>query len=110
MPRGGSRPGAGRKKGSKVVRTSELAIKAGAEGLSPVELLLGIVRDENQSLVFRAQCAGIVLPYVTPRLANVQIERKTDNRVLQELLEKIRDEKRTIDLAPSAPPLLSAPA
>jgi hypothetical protein len=93
-----------------MTKTATLAVEAGAEGLSPVELLLGIVRDENQSLTFRAQCAGIVLPYVTPRLANVQIERKSDNRVLQELLEKIRDEKRTIDHAPSTPPLLSAPA
>lgn len=102
MPKGGSRPGAGRPKGSKMTKTATLAVEAGNNGLSPIELLLGIVRDENQPVTFRAQCAGIVLPYVTPRLANVQIERKSNNGVLQKLLEDIRVHQAV----PVASPLL----
>jgi hypothetical protein len=87
-----------------MTKTATLAVQAGADGLSPVELLLGIVRDENQSLTFRAQCAGIVLPYVTPRLANVQIERKPNNQVLAQILERMerikQDDRMVIDQEP----------
>ncbi|MBV8548294.1 MAG: hypothetical protein JO126_02415 [Alphaproteobacteria bacterium] len=89
-----------------MTKTATLAIEAGAEGLSPVELLLGIVRDENQSLTFRAQCAGIILPYVTPRLANVQIERKPNNAVLDKLLAEIKAHQAVPVPAVSSSPLL----
>jgi hypothetical protein len=101
MPRGGKRPGAGRPKGSNITKTSELAVKAGTEGLTPVELLLGIVRDETQTLAFRAQCAGIVLPYVTPRLASVTIERKPNSELLERLFQQMKkDGKLVIDQKP----------
>jgi hypothetical protein len=101
--RGGKRIGAGRPKGSKTKKTAELAVKAGAEGLTPVELLLGIVRDETQTLAFRAQCAGIVLPYVQPRLASVTVERKTNTEFLEKLLQRARDDgKMVIDQKPIA--------
>lgn len=104
MPRGGSRAGAGRPRGSKVKKTAELALQAGAEGLSPVELLLGIVRDENQPLTFRAHCAGIVLPFVTPRLAAVTIERKSNSDLIQQLIDKAKADGKLL------PPLIEQKA
>jgi hypothetical protein len=44
-------------------------MKAGAAGLSPVEYLLGIMRNEELALPLRLDAAKSVAPYTNPRLA-----------------------------------------
>lgn len=69
---GGARPGAGRPKG-KPNRTNaerEAAIKA--SGLTPLDYLLSVLRDEAKAPEMRVDAAKAAAPYVHPRLASVE--------------------------------------
>ena len=70
--RGGKRPGAGRPKGSKnkVILARQTAIAD--SGLSPVEYMLNIVRDEGQKQEARLEAAKAVAPYIHPRLQSIE--------------------------------------
>lgn len=79
--RGGRRPGSGRKKGSATKRTREIADKAAAEGVTPLEYMLKIMRQPTEhedpkvtiareALAFEA--AKAAAPYMHPRLAAVE--------------------------------------
>jgi hypothetical protein len=80
--RGGARKGAGRKPGSATKKTREIADKAMAEGVSPLEFMLSLMRAEPpegleprdmlaaQSMRFEA--AKAAAPYIHPRLAAVE--------------------------------------
>jgi hypothetical protein len=74
MPRGGKRPGAGRKKGSRTRRTQAVAAVALAEGVSPLEVMLASMRVEyaGGNLKAAAALARDAAPYCHPRLASVQ--------------------------------------
>ena len=74
MPRGGRREGAGRKPGVPQrhpvrKRQAVVAMEAGAAGLTPVDYLLGIMRNDELDLAVRLDAAKAVAPYVHPRLA-----------------------------------------
>ena len=71
MPRGGNRIGAGRKRGSKTARTSAIALNAAEAGVTPVEYMLSIMRDDTQPQTIRLQAACMAAPYVHPRLAHI---------------------------------------
>ena len=73
MPRGGSRPGSGRSPGSPNQRTREVAARATAEGTSPVEAMLSIMRDAlaRNDNVTALEAARHAAPYCHPRLAAV---------------------------------------
>ncbi len=80
--RGGKRPGAGRKKGSETKRTQLIAQAAAAEGISPLEYMLKVMRAPldlsleprelaaQEALKFEA--AKAAAPYVHPRLAAIE--------------------------------------
>jgi hypothetical protein len=51
MAHGGKRPGAGRKPGALTVRTREVADKAIAEGISPLEVMLANMRFYHQEAI-----------------------------------------------------------
>lgn len=70
--KGGARPGAGRPKGSKNKVTLEREAEIKASGLTPLDYMLSLLRDENQDLAVRADMAKAAAPYVHPRLANIQ--------------------------------------
>lgn len=70
--RGGKRPGSGRKPGSKNTRTAELARKAAEAGLTPLEYLLSLMRDEERETNVRLDAAKAAAPYVHPKLANIE--------------------------------------
>ena len=79
MAHGGARPGAGRKRGSRTknpkphpTRAKILAMEAAAAGLTPVDYLLGIMRNEKLELPVRLEAAKAVAPYVHPRLASLE--------------------------------------
>lgn len=68
MARGGKRPGAGRKPGAATKKTREIANKAIEEGLSPLDYLLSLMRDESLPADDRKDAAKAAAPYVHPRL------------------------------------------
>lgn len=79
--RGGSRPGAGRKKGSATKKTREIANKAAATGITPLEVMLLTMRREwrkytrdksPESAQAALSAAQLAAPYMHPRLASVE--------------------------------------
>ena len=108
MKNGGRRPGAGRKPGTANKRTREIADKAAAEGITPLELMLCIMRDEAcpedadpaQKAAFhslRFEAAKAAAPYIHPRLANV------DKPIqIEPLTGSLSDHGRTVLAAVSA--------
>ncbi|PYE98919.1 hypothetical protein C8J35_103520 [Rhizobium sp. PP-F2F-G38] len=69
---GGARAGAGRKPGSLNRRTVEVLDRALSRGLSPVEYMLNMMRDEAAKPDDRAWAAEKAAPYVHPRPAPIQ--------------------------------------
>ncbi len=80
--RGGARPGSGRKKGSATVKTREIADKAAEQGITPLEFMLQVMRQEPladldpsdalKTTVMRFEAAKAAAPYIHPRLAAVE--------------------------------------
>ena len=65
--KGGARPGAGRKRGSVTRRSAEVLDAALSEGLTPVEYMLGIMRDEKADPKMRTWAAEKAAPFCHPR-------------------------------------------
>ena len=74
--KGGRRAGAGRPKGAASLKTREIANRAVAEGITPLEYLLLVMRDENASPPSRLEAAKSAAPYVHPRLSAVDVSSK----------------------------------
>ena len=70
---GGARPGAGRKPGSKTRRVQEIAAKAAEAGITPLEYMLAILRDEAHDTATRMDAAKSAAPYIHPKLSNVEM-------------------------------------
>jgi hypothetical protein len=62
----------GRSKGTPNKATAEKAAEVAASGLSPLDFMLRLMRDEEQPLNLRADAAKNAAPYVHPRLAAVE--------------------------------------
>jgi hypothetical protein len=78
MPRGGKRPGAGRKLGS-VSKLSREAAKAEFDkGMTPLEFFTSVMRDPDQPLATRLEAAKAAAPYMHSRLATVEIAGKPE--------------------------------
>ena len=76
MPRG-SRPGerrGGRKKGTPNKKTAELQARVAAEGITPLEVMVGAMRAlwAKNEAVAAAAIAKDAAPYLHPRLASVE--------------------------------------
>ena len=73
---GGARPGAGRKTGAATRKTREIAERAIEDGITPLEFMLNVMRDDSNELAVRFQAAKDAAPYIHPRLsaidANIQ--------------------------------------
>ena len=72
MPKGGPREGAGRKPGIPNKRTAEKAAEVEASGLTPLDFMLKILRDEDQPKDARMWAAEKAAPYVHAKLASVE--------------------------------------
>jgi hypothetical protein len=73
MPRtGGAREGAGRKPGSVNRRNAEVIAEAIAAGITPVEFMLGIMRDQDADPKRREWAAEKAAPYLHPRPAPLE--------------------------------------
>lgn len=74
MAHGGARAGAGRPRGAASERTREIADKAVAEGLTPLEFMLGVLRSEDRPHEERFRAAVAAAPYIHPRLSAVDVK------------------------------------
>lgn len=72
MSRGGKREGAGRKAGAVTTRTREIADAATAEGVTPLEYMLGVMRDADADLDRRDAMARAAAPYMHPSLKAIE--------------------------------------
>jgi hypothetical protein len=71
-PRGLPKTG-GRQKGVANKRTREIADAAVREGLTPLEYMLAVLRDESVEPDRRDRMAIAAAPYIHPRLSSTQI-------------------------------------
>jgi hypothetical protein len=90
--RGGKRLGAGRPLGSKNQRTQEIARAAAEAGITPIEVMLGIMRElwaqgTPEAKREAAEIAKDAAPYIHPRLASIDQTIK-ENRPFAVLLEQ----------------------
>ena len=74
--RGGRRRGAGRPLGSKNKRTAEIARAAAESGITPIEVMLGAMRElwaqgTPEAKREAAEIAKDAAPYIHPRLASI---------------------------------------
>jgi len=81
--RGGKRPGAGRPIGSKNQRTAEIARAAAESGITPIEVMLGTMRElwalgTPEAKREAAEIAKDAAPYIHPRLASIDQTIKED--------------------------------
>lgn len=74
--RGGARKNAGRPKGRATAKTQAIAQKAVEAGISPLEYMLAVLRDEGNDTTARFEAAKAAAPYVHPRLNSVELAGK----------------------------------
>lgn len=72
MPKGGARPGAGRKAGSPNKANAEREAEVKASGVTPLDYMLTMLRDEAETPANRMWAAEKAAPYVHPKLAAVE--------------------------------------
>lgn len=90
MPRGGTRPGSGRKPGSPNKKSRAVALEAAATGLSPVAVLLHHMRVAHVAgdVAVAVDCATRAAPYIHPRLSAVALDLKDlDENELRDLAQ-----------------------
>ena len=80
---GGARKGAGRKKGSANKRTKDIADKAIEEGITPLEVLLQIMREAMDTGDYERamRAAKDAAPYIHPRLNSVEMSGTDGNPI-----------------------------
>lgn len=72
MARGGKREGAGRPAGAVTTRTRDMADKIVNGGITPLEYMLTVLRDDSQEQASRMWAAEKAAPYIHPKLASVE--------------------------------------
>lgn len=89
MAHGGARKGAGRKPGIANTKTREIAEAALADGLTPLEFMLGVLRDEEKPFADRYAAAKDSAPYIHPRLSSVEAKVEADVKATVKKIERI---------------------
>lgn len=79
MARGGPRPNAGRKAGAATKKTKEIADRAAEEGVTPLEYLLTIMRNEVNEQKERMTAAIAAAPYVHAKLSSIEMNANVTN-------------------------------
>jgi hypothetical protein len=93
MARGGKREGAGRPAGSLSQKTREVAERAAVEGITPLEFMLKVLRDDEESMDKRMWAAEKAAPYVHPKLSNVEVAGDPDAPIRHKIEFAIVDPK-----------------
>lgn len=121
MARGGYRPGAGRPKGATAAKTAakktpakkratkaakpaadvpqDVADDAAASGMTPLEFMLQIMRDDDREPADRMRMAVAAAPFVHPRAGETKPGKKDQQ---QDAASKVAAKSK---FAPAAPPL-----
>ena len=103
MAHGGKRAGAGRPKGSTAPlkgMARKKVMKALDSDTSPLDYILGVIKDPETYNDKRFQAAKEALPYVHPRLANVTHSGDAENPVSYQIItsvDRIEDDAKTIE-------------
>lgn len=74
--KGGKRPGAGRKPGIPNKRTQETQKAIEESGLTPLEYMLSVIRNEQEEPRIRLNAAVSAAPYVHAKLASMELTGK----------------------------------
>lgn len=90
-PRGGKREGAGRKPGVRNKRTSEQIAAIEASGMTPLEYMLQVMRNPQESASARLNAAGMAAPYVHAKLSSVEMNGSGGGPILHTFEFKIVD-------------------
>jgi hypothetical protein len=95
-------PGSGRKKGSSNKRTLAIVRAVVAEGMTPLEYMLDVLRDPDSTGDDRKWAAGAAAPYVHPRLSTVEsrtveVEPDPDADLERMTPEELRAEREQFD-------------
>ncbi len=72
MAKGGARANAGRKPGVPNKRTAEKTAEIEASGLTPLDYMLSMLRDDSLEPMARFEAAKAAAPYVHAKLAAVE--------------------------------------
>jgi hypothetical protein len=70
--RGGKRPGSGRPKGVPNKANAERQAAIAASGLTPLDYMLFVLRNESADPHERMEAAKSAAPYVHPKLASIE--------------------------------------
>lgn len=89
MARGGKRDGAGRPAGAVTTKSREAAEQASSEGLTPLDYMLRVLRDEDASKDDRMWAAEKAAPYVHAKLASVEVGGKGGGAITFERIERV---------------------
>lgn len=82
----------GRQKGTPNKATTAAALKAAeiaAKGVTPLEYLLGVMRDKRSSADERLEAAKAAAPYVHPKLASVEMRAEMTHVIEQPVAEPV---------------------
>lgn len=82
MPRGGFRPGAGRKPGSLTKKSAEQVKAIEESGMTPLDFLTKVFRDEGEDKARRIDAAKAAAPYVHARLASLDARVDVDGQLV----------------------------
>lgn len=74
--KGGARPGAGRKKGEPNRRTIETQAKAQESGITPLDYMLNVMRNDLEEPRARLAAAQAAAPYVHAKLSSIELSGK----------------------------------
>ena len=90
MPRGGARPGAGRKAGVPTRKTLEITEKLAKLGCDPIIGMARIALDKKNPLELRGRMFSELAQYVAPKRRAV--EHSADKPTLEALLGRLAEE------------------
>ena len=98
MAHGGPRPNSGRKKGSKNVKSIEIANRCAEEGITPLEYMLNIMRDPTQEFDTRMDAAKSAAPYIHPKLASVEqkVEAEVNGSIYEWLTRSVAEAGQSV--------------
>ncbi len=81
---GGRRAGAGRPQGARNIRSEETAKEIAASGLTPLQYLMDIVRDDAAPRKDRIECARAAAPFCHARLSAIEMDLNTTKQSLDD--------------------------
>jgi hypothetical protein len=91
MAQGGRRPGSGRPRGSMNKRSQQKAEAIEASGLTPLDYMMSVLRNEENTTDVRLEAAKSAAPYVHARLHATEIIASNDEIPCEEeLLARIQ--------------------